>query len=69
MRNLMSSKTAWKVRKRRRCEVCGMKMKRTDGDIHHIMPMRVGGTNRISNLMMVCDECHKKIHEEDEYAK
>jgi len=61
----MSGKTCLKVRKRGRCEKCGVKLnyRKHEGDIHHIVPMSKGGTNRYSNLVLLCDKCHDHIHE------
>ncbi|MGG3443836.1 HNH endonuclease [Bacillus nitratireducens] len=41
------------------CANCG---ETNDLDIHHIVPLAKGGTNRVSNLVMLCLECHGKIH-------
>lgn len=43
-----------------RCRNCG----RTDVllQVHHIVPLSRGGTNRDENLVTLCDECHKRIH-------
>lgn len=30
--------------------------------IHHVVPIAFGGTNRISNLVRLCLECHSKAH-------
>ena len=30
--------------------------------IHHIIPVSMGGDNRDSNLLAVCEQCHKAIH-------
>lgn len=30
--------------------------------IHHIIPLAVGGTNRVLNLVRLCNECHAKAH-------
>ena len=29
---------------------------------HHILPLAMGGDNRISNIVPVCEVCHGKIH-------
>ncbi len=29
---------------------------------HHVVPLSAGGTNRISNLITLCADCHSKIH-------
>lgn len=31
-------------------------------DVHHITPLNKGGTNAKSNLMAVCEGCHKGRH-------
>ncbi|HDR8155593.1 TPA: HNH endonuclease [Bacillus cereus] len=41
------------------CANCG---KTGELDIHHIVPLVKGGTNRISNFAVLCLECHGKIH-------
>lgn len=40
------------------CSCCG----RQATQIHHILPLSLGGDNRESNLVALCDECHNKIH-------
>lgn len=30
--------------------------------LHHVIPLSMGGTNNISNIVVLCDECHSKIH-------
>jgi hypothetical protein len=30
--------------------------------VHHIVPLSKGGTNDLSNLRSLCEDCHKKIH-------
>jgi 5-methylcytosine-specific restriction endonuclease McrA len=37
---------------------CGDKGK----DVHHIIPLSRGGTTTLSNLMTVCEVCHKRRH-------
>lgn len=32
--------------------------------VHHIVPLKEGGTNDESNLMSLCKSCHSKIHAE-----
>ncbi|MDC0763509.1 HNH endonuclease [Brevibacillus sp. AG] len=34
-------------------------------DIHHIVPLANGGTNRLTNLCTLCAECHGKVHQSD----
>lgn len=31
-------------------------------EYHHIVPLSHGGTNRISNIVPLCQECHFKAH-------
>lgn len=40
------------------CQNCGNK----GTQLHHIVPLSNGGTNKISNLALLCDECHGKVH-------
>ena len=30
--------------------------------VHHIVPLREGGTNDLSNLVSLCSACHARIH-------
>lgn len=41
------------------CRFCGA----TEGiEYHHIMPLSVGGDNRLTNIIAVCNRCHQAIH-------
>lgn len=31
-------------------------------EIHHIIPVHMGGDNNIKNLILLCVKCHKKRH-------
>ena len=31
-------------------------------EYHHIVPLANGGTNRITNIVPLCGECHSKVH-------
>jgi len=31
-------------------------------ELHHIVPLKVGGTNNISNIAVLCHRCHMAIH-------
>lgn len=42
----------------KKCRICGA----PSYCMHHILPLCKGGTNSSSNLIPVCNECHKKIH-------
>lgn len=44
------------------CQSCGTHL--TDGspfEIHHVIPLSQGGTNKLSNLLILCKECHRDI--------
>lgn len=41
------------------CANCGAT---EDLNIHHVIPIALGGKTVISNLVVLCTECHKKIH-------
>ena len=44
-----------------RCQYCGS----FDGlMIHHAIPLENGGPNIMSNLELVCRECHSSLHKE-----
>ena len=40
------------------CIYCGAKAT----EYHHIVPRHMGGDNRLSNIVPLCYECHKKAH-------
>ena len=33
-------------------------------EVHHVLPVSMGGTNDDSNLMSLCRSCHNKAHRE-----
>ena len=33
-------------------------------EVHHILPIKMGGTNDEKNLMSVCHSCHEYLHAE-----
>jgi 5-methylcytosine-specific restriction endonuclease McrA len=53
-----------KIRKRDKvCRCCG-KTPKVNGSalhVHHLIPFRVGGKNRPTNLVALCERCHHKI--------
>ena len=53
-------KQACLVRDKFRCRVCGAETKL---QCHHIKPRADGGTDKLSNLMTLCEDCHKKHHQ------
>ena len=42
-----------------RCVGCGQ---RRPLDIHHILPLAQGGSNRLTNMVSLCRECHQQVH-------
>ena len=42
-----------------KCGNCGG----TGEHIHHIVPISLGGSNNIGNLVLLCADCHHKIHD------
>ncbi|MED2706605.1 HNH endonuclease signature motif containing protein [Bacillus toyonensis] len=49
-------------RKALNMDECANCSSREDLQIHHIVPLSIGGTNKLTNLALVCGECHAKIH-------
>jgi len=41
------------------CVNCGEK---DNIEYHHIVPLHLGGTNRMSNIVPLCNRCHKAAH-------
>jgi 5-methylcytosine-specific restriction endonuclease McrA len=41
------------------CSRCG---DRGPVDVHHLRPVREGGTHRLENLVLLCRECHRDVH-------
>lgn len=44
-----------------RCEQCGERGLTLD--IHHIVPIAEGGNNELSNLKLLCPNCHRREHD------
>jgi 5-methylcytosine-specific restriction protein A len=45
------------------CERCEKNGRLTPAEeVHHILPISLGGTHEKSNLMSLCKSCHNKIH-------
>lgn len=46
------------------CMVCGKKLSRRELEIHHVVPVSEDRSKvaKLSNLMIVCHECHVGIH-------
>ena len=48
------------------CEVCFSA--RASGHPHHIQRRSQGGDNSLENLLDTCDPCHRRIHDNPEWA-
>jgi len=44
-----------------KCQICGYD-EYPILEVHHIKERRNGGTNDLNNLIVVCPNCHRKIH-------
>ncbi len=55
-----SIKTFYKVFENVPCELC--QWDKTSRDLHHIIEVSNGGTNELNNLLCVCPNCHRMIH-------
>ena len=49
-----------------RCYNCGSDLY---VELHHVVPLSLGGTNRETNIVPLCYECHKKAHGAREIQK
>lgn len=58
----LSKRTITKILKRAHqgCMICGWN--EATCDIHHIIPKKQGGSDNNDNLIVVCPNCHRKIH-------
>ena len=65
----LSKRTISKILKRAnvRCSICGWN--EASCDIHHIQKKKYGGTDELSNLIIVCPNCHRIIHTTNKYNK
>lgn len=56
-----------------RCEKCSEDIVRNpdgshNGSLHHRLVWRLGGRNQISNLVLLCLDCHRAIHDDESEA-
>lgn len=56
-------------RARGRCEACGIHLEAGAWDCDHLVPIRQGGTNDLTNLRILCRPCHKRKTAEDRRTK
>lgn len=48
------------------CQICGLKGGPRGDDelhVHHILPICKGGGHGLSNLTLLCDQCHSRYHD------
>jgi len=45
------------MKKHFRCEICGQNL--DNGEIHHLIPLVYGGSDKSFNVITVCSRCHK----------
>lgn len=58
--NLFAERQQGKIDRPKICSTCG----RTDGiELHHIIPIAAGGTNDYYNLIYLCHNCHRLLHQ------
>lgn len=52
-----------------KCQICGFTFAKKDGgfysEVHHLIPLGRKGSDRVSNMVVLCPNCHKQMH----YAK
>ncbi len=36
--------------------------RRLGEEIHHVIPTALGGSNRLDNLVLLCNPCHRAVH-------
>ena len=54
------------LRKFPNCEMCQAHFKIVPAtEVHHIVPISRGGTHEWFNLMSLCRDCHRRMHEKD----
>lgn len=51
-------------RDRGKCQNCCASVGQS-GDVHHVVPRGKGGSDRLSNLVLLCRECHDAVHDDD----
>jgi hypothetical protein len=46
-------------------KACGNCGETKNVNIHHVVPLSLGGNNVITNMVLLCEKCHGLIHGED----
>ena len=44
------------------CEGCGVVLGATGGEVHHRVPLYLGGPDTFSNMVLLCRDCHRAQH-------
>ncbi|BBA34868.1 RNA-directed DNA polymerase [Methylocaldum marinum] len=45
------------------CPVCNQKITAETGwHLHHVLPRRLGGSDTMSNLVLLHENCHRQVH-------
>jgi hypothetical protein len=65
MASLRTQKKHARIRDRQQCQICGDVLPVQYGrlEVHHINYRCKGGTDKLENLVTLCDLCHAVIHE------
>lgn len=59
-----SAREAVRIRDQDRCANCRQSGDDVTLDTHHIVPRGQGGSDRLSNLILLCRRCHDAAHDE-----
>jgi 5-methylcytosine-specific restriction protein A len=54
---------------RGRCEACNVELQPAEWECDHLIPLRLGGTNVVGNLRVLCKPCHRAKTREDRARK
>lgn len=44
------------------CQSCHAALNEKTVRLHHILPLGLGGKDRIENITILCEKCHRKVH-------
>ena len=47
------------------CEDCGRGLSPAIAELHHVLPRSQGGRDVDMNLVLLCEDCHKRRHGRD----
>ena len=69
--NVTLGKARWKTIRRivrnrdgNQCLGCGITAVEARLYVHHVQPQRLGGTDTLDNLILVCQRCHMRLERE-----